>query len=63
MKWRFLTRAFVEVLGLPIESVLVTRARPGSMFRVTRWQYGIRYDGALYVEEDDGLAWKRVENA
>jgi hypothetical protein len=70
-KWRFLTRSFVEALGLPQLAVVVSTpvaafvAEGAASPRETRTRIepGVKFDGALYVREGDGLAWKRVENA
>ena len=59
---RFLTRSYVEWLGL--EEIPIDKGRDGRMYccsehdpRLSRYVRGVALDGRLYERERDGLAF------
>jgi len=70
MSYRYLTRSYVEWLGL--ERVPIYKPRSGAMcilgndtlpMPTNAWPEGVVHDATLYERESDGLAYARLRTA
>lgn len=62
---KYLTRSYVEALGLLIQPVVpIPRvAYVGEEAAKPQFDRGVMHDGTLYVDEGDGLCFRRVDRA
>ena len=66
MSYRYLTRSYVQFLGLEVIPVLAHRTSTARAWiddvvprPAQRYDVGVRHEGHLYIRDEDGLAWTR----